>query len=321
MDKHERAYLNYKTIIDSYVRDNPDLDDRKIAVRLQKNEAVPYAVDYLRRCIPFARKVTPNTDINFTEEIELELPESYYEEIPDFTLPKICNNILILSDIHIPYHDITALKLAITYSKNIDTIILNGDTIDMYFLSKFEHDPNMRDIPTEFKLTRQFLENLRKFFPSQKIYFKIGNHENRYERYLMNKAPELFGIPEYKLAHLLHFHEYGVELIESQRLIKAGKLFIGHGDEFRLGGASINVSRNIFLRSFENTLVGHFHKTQNSITKTLSKNIGTWSVGCLCGLKQAYMRNNQWTHGFAIVETDNDNFTVQNKIIINGAIH
>ena len=43
------------------------------------------------------------------------LPASYQEKREAFKLPLGCNNILLISDLHIPYHDIDAVTTALTY--------------------------------------------------------------------------------------------------------------------------------------------------------------------------------------------------------------
>ena len=52
----------------------------------------------------------------------------------------------ILSDVHVPYHSITAVTAALDHfvKIGIDCLLLNGDTIDFYQLSKFEKDPRKR---------------------------------------------------------------------------------------------------------------------------------------------------------------------------------
>ena len=75
-----------------------------------------------------------------------------------FYIPKGQNNILVLSDIHIPYQDNKALELAINYGieNKVNAIYLNGDTIDMYQGSRFIKDRRLRDLAGELELTRQF---------------------------------------------------------------------------------------------------------------------------------------------------------------------
>lgn len=55
--------------------------------------------------------------------------------------------VLVMSDIHIPYHNITALTVALNYAKNEkpDAILLNGDALDFFGLSRFCKEPKKRD--------------------------------------------------------------------------------------------------------------------------------------------------------------------------------
>ena len=48
----------------------------------------------------------------------------------------------------------------------------------------------------------------------------------------------------------------------------------------------------------------------------------SYKVGCLCQLDARYAIINQWTHGVASVEIEqNGDFLVENKIIHNGKIY
>ena len=59
-------------------------------------------------------------------------------------LPPHLKKIGILSDIHFPYHDLTALTCAIKHLKeeNIDCLYLNGDVMDVFSISR--HIPPKR---------------------------------------------------------------------------------------------------------------------------------------------------------------------------------
>ena len=106
------------------------------------------------------------------------LPESHKEDRTPFRLPLGCNNILLISDLHIPYHDIEAITIALDYGKehNVNTIFINGDLIDNAQVSKFEKDLKKRSVKEEFDATKQFLVELRKAFPNAEIYWLKGNH-------------------------------------------------------------------------------------------------------------------------------------------------
>jgi hypothetical protein len=96
-------------------------------------------------------------------------------------LPLHLKKIGILSDIHFPYHDLTALTCAIKHLKEqeIDCLYLNGDVTDQYSISRHERDPFMRDFKREVDMNRDFLQRLRDIFRTIPIYYKLGNHENR----------------------------------------------------------------------------------------------------------------------------------------------
>ena len=271
-------------------------------------------------------KVSP-TAVRTPEEKKLamrgisELPESDYQKTEAFIIPRGQNNILVLSDIHIPYQDNEALKLALNYGieNKVNAVYLNGDTVDMYQASRFIKDRRLRDLAGELDKTKEFLKSLQDKFNCP-IYFKIGNHEARWEHYLMLKAPELLGIDDFKLEQILRFREFGVTLVKDKQIAMAGKLPILHGHEWYGGFAPpVNPARGLFLKAKESALVGHHHRTSEHTEKSLSGNVvTTWSTGCLCGLEPEYAPYNNYNHGFAHVKTDKDgNYELKNIRIIN----
>jgi len=254
-----------------------------------------------------------------------ELPPSEEPDFKEMKIPKGNNRILVLSDIHLPYHSIDATTQAIEYGlqkKGVNTVILNGDTIDFYQASFFAKDPRKKELKYEFEVFKDFISKLYYSLGEPKIYFKCGNHEERFERYLFVKAPELIGIDEFKLDVLLEFGKYGIEYIDKKRLIKAGDLTILHGHEFgRSVFSPVNPARGAFLRAKDSVMIGHHHQTSEHTEPTVNgKIITTWSTGCLCELNPEYMPINKWNHGFAYVETDGDDYKVHNKRIYKGEL-
>ena len=254
-----------------------------------------------------------------------KIPESDYQKSQDFIMPKGNNRILILSDIHIPYHDIEALQIAIEKGKELkpNAVILNGDTIDMYHASRFIKDRRLRDLAGELEMTKDFLCYIKEEFDCP-IYFKIGNHEARWENYLRLQAPELLGITDFELSSILQFGSLGIIEIKSTQLIKAGKLNILHGHEFGHSVFSpVNAARGLYMRAKANSIVGHHHQTSEHSEKDLTGNVvTTYSIGCLCGLSPEYMPFNKWNHGFGFVEIDNNgDYVVKNFRIMNGKVY
>lgn len=251
---------------------------------------------------------------------KFDLPESDYSKIENFIIPKGQNNILILSDIHLPYQDNEALNLALNYGieNKVNTIYLNGDTLDMYHGSRFVKDRRKRDLAYELEMGRNFLKQLQEVFKCP-IYFKIGNHEKRWEDYLRIQAPELLGIADFELETILRFREFGVTLVKDKQIALAGKLPIMHGHEWQGGFAPpVNPARGLYMKAKESCLIGHHHRTSEHTEKSLSGEVTTtWSTGCLCGLQPDYAPYNNYNHGFAHVQTDKDgNYHLKNMRII-----
>lgn len=251
---------------------------------------------------------SPETKKNFMKR-NFELPDSDYQKTENFIIPKGQNNILILSDIHFPYQDNKALQLALDYGleNKVNAVYLNGDTLDMYHGSRFIKDRRKRDLAGELEIGRNFLKKLQDNFKCP-IYFKIGNHEKRWEDFLRIQAPELLGIPDFQLETILRFREFGVTLVKDKQIAMAGKLPIMHGHEWHGGFAPpVNPARGLYMKAKQSCLIGHHHRTSEHTEKSLSGEVTTtWSTGCLSGLQPDYAPYNQYNHGFAHVKIDDD---------------
>ena len=255
------------------------------------------------------------------------LPESYQEKREALRLPLTCNNILLISDLHIPYHDIDAVTIALEYGvKNkVNTIFINGDLIDLHKISKFQSDPNKRSIKQEFDATKQFLRVLRQLFPTQEIYWLKGNHCSRMEKYLLQKAQEIWDDPYFHLEERLRLNEERIHLIDDKVLVKAGKLNITHGHHIFKGiFTPVSPARGAWMKAKENIIVGHLHRSSHHVEVDINGQVtASWSLGCLAELKPGYsplISNSQ--HGFAHVLVEpNGDFTVKNFSIIKGKLH
>ncbi len=237
------------------------------------------------------------------------IPQSY-DEGKDWGAVQIdgAHRCLVLSDIHLPFHDAEALELALQYGSNkkATLILLNGDICDHYAQSTFLKNPTKDHFANEIEQTRFFLAGLRKRFPKSKIVYKLGNHEERYIRYMQTKAEELLGIEDFTFKKVFRLDEQQIELVDQRNPIRLGELNVLHGHEHAKGiAAPVNPARGLFLRSKCHTVCGHFHQSsQHSENNVEQKVISTWSTGCLCGLHPEYLRLNNWNHGFAFVEAE-----------------
>jgi hypothetical protein len=254
------------------------------------------------------------------------LPNSLETHYEAYKLPKECNDILFINDIHLPYHSLTALNIALKYGfdKKVNTIFINGDLIDFYAISRFQKDPRKRDLGTEIKTTRDFLAVLRKIFPLAKIFYKLGNHDVRWEHYLIEKAPDLLGLSEFNLESILKLADHDITMIPDKQIVHIGKLTALHGHELGTSIMSpVNIARGLYLKAKDNAICGHHHQSSEHTEPNINGKVVTcWSVACLSELHPDYAPINKYTHGFAHVRVvdEEGNFEVTNLRIINGKI-
>lgn len=238
----------------------------------------------------------------------------------------------IISDAHWPFHDLRrdssgafygGYMIAIESLKEagINTLVLNGDMMDLFHLSKHEKIEAKRDWKWELDISRAMLIHLRQFFGDKvRIVYREGNHEERFKRYIASKAKELED--SIFLDEMLGLRGLNIEWIQNRAKMKAGGLYIDHGHEY-FGGGQVNPSRSYLLKTFDNILLGHVHKKSESIVRRPldGSYIQAHTVGCLCDLNPHYAPRAQWTHGFAIVELEKSgDFRLHNKIIMNGKV-
>lgn len=235
---------------------------------------------------------------------------------------------LVMSDIHIPFHDMDAVSVAVHHGlrKGVDGIVLNGDIMDCYNISKFTKELDRPELDEEIDMTKKFFEWLRGHFPGQKIWYKIGNHEERLRHYILNNASKLGRIAALEIHELLEFKRFGIQRVDRE-IIKAGKLNILHGHEMPTGIISpVNPARGTFIKALANTLHGHNHQISKHRQNTLEgKGVVVHTTGCLCHLSPEYYVYGglmKWQHGAAIVEVlPKGNFTVENFEIIDGEVY
>lgn len=252
------------------------------------------------------------------------LPASRAESWAPYHL-NITGKVGVVSDIHCPYHDETALRAAIGHLKGekIDCLLLNGDWADFYSVSRHEKNPRHRNLSRELDETKAMLRWVREQFPGIPIVAKLGNHEERWEKWLWQHAPEISDSPIMGLDHWLDFADLGIALVKDKRIIMAGHLPILHGHEKGNGISSpVNQARGAYLRLHHTVLEGHGHRTSShSEPDMFGSETVCWSNGCLCDLRPAYAPLNKWNHGFAMVETrPGGEFDVANMRVVDGRV-
>jgi len=283
----------------------------------RNNIGVKSRSEYFKNTRPAAQ--IESFDVDELDNFGIE--ESIGKEYTSLRLEDKFKKVGIMSDIHVPFHSMSALTCAIKYlrDESIDCLILNGDIMDFYAISRHEKEKDLRDFAKEIEMGRNFLQKIRDLFPLIPIYYKMGNHENRWQRYLNEQAEEFSALHEMQFEPFFRLDKLGLTYVPDWQGIEVGNLLVAHGHELMAGG--MNPSQTTFNKTFCNTLIGHVHRTTNTIKKTGFKEfIHTHSTGCLTQLSPKYYPFAQHNHGFALVHIENGKTKVDNMVIKDGKI-
>lgn len=101
----------------------------------------------------------------------------------------------IINDLHIPYHDDSAVGLAITVlaDADLDMLILNGDIFDFHNINRHKkaHVELQTSLEDEFYIGREFFDMIRKKFTNKgvKVVYIRGNHEEWLDDFIIKQCP------------------------------------------------------------------------------------------------------------------------------------
>lgn len=312
---------------DAFAKD-PEIPTMTLAKQLVKSHGGLFPdVESTRSCIRYYRGETGARDrgakIYSSDKRKIGtpigniVPKSDKHPIPtDPVKVKLHGHGTVLSDLHIPYHDENAVRVALEHSEKnnaMDFLFINGDFLDFYQASRWERNPRARDLDGELEMGREFLAELAGRY--KQVIYKLANHEGRFDKYIYANAPVLAGIKRLTLASLLDVEELGIQLIGAQQVAHVGKhLTILHGHEFSgAANSPVNPARGAFMKAKDNVMVGHHHKPSEHVeTNIRGKVVSAFSLGCLCKLNPPYAPVNGYVHGFANMHVDGNDFEVAN---------
>jgi hypothetical protein len=171
-------------------------------------------------------------------------------------LKPVLEPILVVPDTHRPYHDQRAFDLMMQVGKVLKPkhIYIIGDFIDFYAVSSHSKNPSRATkLVDELKDAEVGLDQLDALGAENKVFIG-GNHCDRLQRYLQDKAPELFDI--ISVPELLHLKKRGWDYVPYKHDTKLGKAYLTHD----VGSAGRNA---IFkcLDTYQHTVItGHTHR-------------------------------------------------------------
>jgi len=314
-------------IIYEYLKDYPNTPNNTLAKKIYSDNPAQFkSVESIRRLIRYYRGSDGDANRGFAKEhidylakLKEELPKGESEKVEPYYLPKDRHKVLIISDIHLPYHDDKALFAALEYGlkEEVDTIYINGDLLDFALISKHENTTTKHSVKYELDCAKVFLKGLREMFPKALIIYKYGNHDLRFDKWIRLKAPELLDIEHINLAEILGLRELEIIQLDSLQWCYMFDIAVLHGHELPMKSGGINPARTARLKINRPLIIGHFHRQSKDAGMILGKPYYyAYSTGCLCDLSPAYMPINDWVHGFILINQGQ----VYQKEVINGTV-
>lgn len=172
------------------------------------------------------------------------------------------DKILFIPDTHRPYHDKQAWRLMLKVAKDLnpDTIVIGGDFGEFYCTNAHRKDPNRNKfLEWEIADINKGLDEIDALKPKRKIFIQ-GNHEENLERYLIDKAPELFNIVTTQ--GLLDLKKRGWEYYPyRKKKASIGKLTITHD----LGSSGAGAVASALTTFQDNIVINHIHRIDYKI--------------------------------------------------------
>lgn len=217
-------------------------------------------------------------------------------------------------DTHVPFHDPRAwgLSNAVAADRQPDHFIKLGDWLDLYTLSSHQKDPAFRrwTFKKELEEANALLDEQDKILShcKNKVYI-FGNHEWRFDRYISQRAPELYNLTS--ISKELHLRKRGWKVVPYMESYRLGHVTYTHDT----GSAGARAHLDAEQIMCDNVVIGHTHRLGYAVVGNQSgKPHVAAMMGWLGEKKYAkYLgsasKNRYWSQGFGTGIMDKNGVT------------
>lgn len=188
-------------------------------------------------------------------------------------------------------------------SKIIEAIVILGDFVDFYELSKFLRTKDNPKLQIELDAANNILEKLRFIMKEKPIFYIIGNHEERLIKYLHREAKSLASLKCLELNNLLNLHKYKIKLIENYITLNGYIFTHGHKEPCLSKHAAFTALKLLEYYN-HNVICAHSHR-MGLTYKTIRNQL---YIGCESGTFQNpketdfASENSNWQFGFTVLD-------------------
>jgi predicted phosphodiesterase len=222
---------------------------------------------------------------------------------------------VICGDQHVPWHDKTVHATFLRFLKlyKPDGIIINGDFIDGYSVSKYLKgaidlqlsDRTMITLEKEMIPANNILDDYDMCIPKKcKKVFIYGNHEDRLRKFVGQNLNSILG-NLISPRRLLNLDRRKYEIIENypSGYYELGHLQVAHGSKI-----SVNASKGILDEYRHSVVNNHTHTAAITYVGGIGvKQIGICN-GCMCDFNSQGMKysknTGRWVHSWLTVIVD-----------------
>jgi len=207
---------------------------------------------------------------------------------------------VIANDFHGDFRDRKTCNLLFNFIKREkpDRIILNGDLVDFYSISRFAKDPGRKELlQDELNDCFNFLSEFREITNAEIVLIE-GNHEARLIKYLRSNAPALATLDALAIESLLGLDELDIRY--EPKGMWLGDLWVYHGSLVRTdSGLS---ARAELMKNGCSGLSGHTHRDSKVPSRKRGGQLCWWENYCMCDLNPDYVDGiANWSQGWSMV--------------------
>uniref|UniRef100_A0A6M3IRM6 Calcineurin-like phosphoesterase domain-containing protein n=1 Tax=viral metagenome TaxID=1070528 RepID=A0A6M3IRM6_9ZZZZ len=236
----------------------------------------------------------------------------------------------IIGDTHNPYQDVEVIEVVENFLEQIqpDYLFYNGDINDFYQVSVFAKDPSrLGELQSDIDTTTAMFDRHSTAMPNTQKIFIEGTHENRWFKYLQDKAPAVSKLRSTNISELYKLEEFNISYVPFERgVLVNGVFLILHGDIVSV--YSSYTAKRHFEKNGGSGMCNHTHRGGSFYKRDRFGMWGWWENFCLCSLNPDWIQNPNWQQGFSLVHfSDSGRFWVEqipivdNKFIYGGKIY
>ena len=230
--------------------------------------------------------------------------------------------IAVVGDQHFPFHDRKVLGIIDKFLEELQPnyLIYNGDMGDFYQISKFSKNPARLDsLQEDVNSTTRMFWRHKRLLPNTKKILIAGNHEDRWQKFLWDKAPVLSSLKALTIPELFGLEECGIDYIPYEQGLMINDLFLViHGDISSIHSGY--TAKRMYEKHGGCGICAHCHRGGSFYKRDRFGTWGWWEGFCLCSLNPDWIKNPNWVQGFTLVHfLGKKRFWVEQIPILGGA--